>query len=133
MYLDEAQVLSIPFEKKFVARANSMQHVVSVLKQVMRLQLQNEGGPAVKRCRYTADSLIATAALQAAAQRALLFFLVQPSRKPARWRALVATIIKFLGKGHGALTFSNLLIRNALWTMPPRHTVVATGQEPTLT
>ena len=95
------------FVDKFLCRGASFRVLASLARAVVCLQ-QLTCPPSVSRNEYHGACFTVHAALHDAAQAVL--------RRGDVDRALVATIVKFIGKGFGSLAATNAAIRVAEWS-----------------
>ena len=120
--IDELEVFKVPFLSKLAARNQSMNFILEMLALCIAWQQPAEGDPRFKKIHYSPGALSVFAAFAEAASEFLARLATSGGKdRIAKWRQAVSTLIKFAGKGHGALAVANLACRVAAWSVSERE------------
>lgn len=116
--IDEQQVFDVPFLAKLAARSSSMNYIVELLAWCLLWQQPSQGNPAVQKVKHSREALTVLAALAEATSECLEeYSKTGRKRSVKKWCEIVATLVKFTGKGHGALAVANLACRVGAWSV----------------
>ena len=109
VFINRDEVLEIPFEEKMAQHSSSLSLLKEVAESLLTLQHVNNALP---ETQHTPSALVVFVALHEAARKVAQTIPVGDNTVASRlWPAMV----KFVGKAHTALTFTNLCLRLSLW------------------
>ena len=108
-FLDKSEVMSVSFEDKLVAHRHSMQLLRDTSEYVVRTQHTEAG---LHEIQYTPDAMMIVAAMHEAARKVSKQV---NDGDPAPANTFWPALVKFVGKAHASITFTNVLTRLAIW------------------